>query len=80
MMLPVPLIARSTQVICPTLSAVSSRRPEMEQHIKDRLAQTLLKVLASADILESEGGIQSVDVRLMNSEVTAGGYDIPGEA
>ena len=40
----------------------------MERLIRERIARTLL-ALESADILESEGGVAQVDVRLMNSSV-----------
>ena len=42
--------------------------PELEAHVRDRLARTL-HTLQSADVLESEGGVSEVDVRLMNSQV-----------
>ena len=53
--------------------------PEVEAHVRDRLARTL-HTLQSADVLESEGGVSEVDVRLMNSQV--GGEDTlpPGTA
>ena len=42
--------------------------PEIEAAVKSRLAATLQK-LQRADVLESEGGVAAVDVRLMNSQV-----------
>eukprot|EP00878_Enallax_costatus_P004540 GHUV01004781.1.p1 GENE.GHUV01004781.1~~GHUV01004781.1.p1 ORF type:complete len:115 (+),score=5.48 GHUV01004781.1:148-492(+) len=65
--------ARQSAVPSPVRISVHGRHVQvtelLERHVKDKL-QVALDKFKGAEFIEGEGGLQDVDVRLMNSQVS----------